>query len=76
MGEVIELDIVTRLDIPPEKILRKAAKKELTDVLVIGWDAAGDFYFASSMAAGPDCLWLIKLAEKGLMEVGSAGVDD
>lgn len=75
MGEVIDLPVITTLDIPPEKILRRASKANLTDVLVLGWDEAGDFYFAASQADGPNNLWLLKLAEKGLIEASFSDDD-
>lgn len=70
MGEVVDLSVVTKLDIPPEKILRKAIEKCLTTVLVIGWDAEGELYFAASSPDGGDALWLIEKAKKRLLEIG------
>jgi hypothetical protein len=68
MGEVIEASFVTRLDIPAERILRKAQDADLSTAVVIGWDADGDFYFASTAADGGDVLWLLELAKKKLLE--------
>lgn len=68
MGEVVEMSVVTRLPIPPEKILAKAATKDLTSVVVIGYDSDGDFWFASSDADGGGVLWLLELAKKRLFE--------
>lgn len=40
------------------------------DVVVIGRTASGELYFASSMGRLPDTLWLLKLAEQQLLEIG------
>ena len=70
MGEVIELNVVSRINSPPEKILNAAQKQNLKSVVIIGW-TEDDWYFASSIAAGPEVLWLLELARKKLMEVGA-----
>ena len=69
MGEVVNLPGPTRLDLPPERILNAALKQDLKSVVIIGW-TEDDWYFASSIAAGPEVLWLLELARKKLMEVG------
>ena len=70
MGEVVDAPIVTRLDIPAERILNKAREADLKNVVVIGWAENGEFYFASSMADGGDVLWLLEMAKKKLLEAG------
>jgi hypothetical protein len=72
MGEVVTGGFITRLDCPPERVLEAAIGK-VTDAIVIGWDNDGEFYFASSKAGGPEVLWLLKLAEKKLLEIGDGG---
>lgn len=62
MGDVVELSCRTRLPIPSEKVLKWAAEAGLTDVLVVGYDADGDFYFGCSNPDGPANMWLLKLA--------------
>lgn len=69
MGEVIEPSFITTLDIPVERILRKATEAEMTTVVVMGWDKSGDLYFASSVADGGDVLWLMEQAKKRLLEI-------
>lgn len=70
-AEIIELDIVTKLDLPAERILRKATEKDLDAVVVIGWDKDEEFYFASSYADGPEVLWLLAMAQRNLLNAGS-----
>jgi hypothetical protein len=73
-GEVVELDVVTRLDIPPERVLNRALKADLDGVVVIGWKKGddGDFYFVSSIADGPEVNWLLDMAKARLLKVGGA----
>ena len=60
---------VTRLDIPPERVLDGAKDKCPDGVVVLGFDADGDFYFASSIADGGTVIWLLELAKKKLLEI-------
>lgn len=72
MDNVVELQVVTRLDIPAERVIRRANEANLSNVVVIGWDDDGDFYFASSYASGPEVLWLLEMAKKELMAAGDS----
>lgn len=67
---VIELDVVTSLDIPASRVLSRASEAALESAVVIGWDAEGDFYFSSSVSDGGSVLWLIELAKKKLLDIG------
>jgi len=68
MGEVMDLPVITRLDMNPDKVL-EGAKGDLESVIVIGFDKDGDEYFASSIAAGPECLWLLERFKLMLLSV-------
>jgi len=65
---IVEFDGITSLDIPPPRILAKAAGAKLESVVVIGFREDGNFYFASSGADGGDVIWLLELAKKQLLE--------
>ena len=69
MGEVINLEQITRLDIPPERVIDNAPVEELESAVLLGWKKDGEFYFVSSIANGPDVLWLMELAKKKLLEI-------
>ena len=69
MGEVVELQTVTRLDLPPERVLQRAVDARLTEVVVIGLNPEGDFWFASSKADGGDVLWHLEIAKKRLLDI-------
>ena len=68
MANVIDLPVITRLDLNPDRVL-DGAREKLNDVIVMGWDKNGDLYFASSQADGGDALWLMEKAKLALMEV-------
>lgn len=63
------LDMITRLDLPPDRVLSQAEGK-LTSVLVVGWDNDDDIYVASSLADGGALLWLIEKAKQQLLMAG------
>ena len=69
MAEVHYLNGVTRLDLPPDRVLERAVGK-LTGVLVLGYDKDGDFYAASSYADGGVLLWLMEHCKHELMKAG------
>lgn len=57
-AELLNFTGITKLDIPPERVLDRAAEAGLTDVLVLGWTAGGEFYAAASAANVGDNLRL------------------
>ena len=65
-AEIVELGCLTRLPVPSEKLLRRALEGGVTNVVIIGYDPAGEFWFASSDADGGDVLWLLELAKRRL----------
>ena len=68
MSNVVYLKTVTRLDLPPDRILEQAIGN-LEGVIVIGYDKDGQEYFASSYADGSDALWLLERCKKALLNV-------
>jgi hypothetical protein len=72
MTTVVPFSGTTRLDIPAARVLQGATDAALQTAVVIGWDAKGEFYFASSAADGAEVLWLIKVTEKKLMDEATA----
>lgn len=69
MSKVIELGCITKLEIPCEKLLKKAIDSNLTTVLILGYNKDGSLYFASSHADGGDIMWLMEKAKKELLEI-------
>jgi len=66
---VIPLGGVTRLDVPIERIC-DAAKEELENCVIMGWDKDGELYFASSISDGGDVLWIMEKAKLLLLDSG------
>jgi hypothetical protein len=67
MGEVVELGCWTTLEVPPDKVLT-AAVGHLSNVLVLGYDAEGNEYFASSMQNRSEILWLVERFKQQLLD--------
>jgi len=62
------LSVNTTLDIPSERVLEAALKSALQNVVVIGFNADKELYFASSMGDCGDTLWWMEIAKKQLLE--------
>jgi hypothetical protein len=69
-NNVVILPVVTRLDIPAERVLNTALAADLDGVVVIGKQKDGYYYFSSSIADGGDALWLLEWAKAALMRAG------
>ena len=65
---VVVLPVITKLDLPSERILNGALSADLERCFVVGCTKDGDLYFASSVADGGDVLWLWEKAKALLME--------
>lgn len=68
MGEVVNLDNITKLDLDPDRVLNGALAK-LESVVIVGFDKDGDEYFASSVADGGTALWLLERMKMKLLQV-------
>lgn len=69
MGEVVVLPVITRLDISPERVLKVALESGMTQVVVLGYTADGEEYFASSVANGSEILWMLERAKLKLLSM-------
>lgn len=60
MSNVVDLPVITRLNLNPERVLQAAldAEPKLTEVVVIGWTEDGQEYMVSSISNGPEVVWL------------------
>lgn len=66
-AEIFMFNGITRLDLPPDRILEQAAGK-LQGVIIIGYDIDGNFYAASSYADGGNAMWLLEVCKKRILE--------
>jgi hypothetical protein len=69
VDKVTVLPVITSLDLPCERLLNAALESTLQRVIIVGTDADGEFYFASSMANGRDVLWWLEVAKRKLLEL-------
>lgn len=65
---VTVLPVMTTLDLPAERVLQGAVDAGMTEVVVLGYDAKGDEYFAHSHADAGRVLWLMERFKHRLME--------
>ena len=70
ISNVINLDLVTRLNLPANRVLEAAIDK-LDRVVIMGYDNDGDFYFASSIADGGEVLWLTEAMKQHLLSMNA-----
>jgi hypothetical protein len=68
-GNVVHLDMVTKLDLPAERVLQRALEADLQSVVVVGYDKEGREYFASSIADGGTANWLLDRCKMQLLRV-------
>lgn len=61
------LDVITRLDIPVERVLKAATDAKLIEVVIIGFRDDGSEFFSSSLADGGDVLWHLGRATHKLL---------
>ena len=69
MGEVVSGNFVTTLNTDPQRALEGALDKGLTEVVIVGRDKDGDFYFASSQAASGEVVWFLQRAQYELFKM-------
>ncbi len=67
MGTVVDLPVITTLDLDPDRLLEKA-KGRLTEVVILGFNEDGSEYFASSKADGGAVLWHLERAKHKLIQ--------
>jgi hypothetical protein len=65
---VVILPVITRLDVPAQRVLDEAAKAGLTEIVILGYDGDGEEYFASNMADGGDIIWHLERAKLKLLQ--------
>jgi hypothetical protein len=66
MGDVVNFNGATRLDIDPDPVLQAAVGK-LKQVVILGYTEDGQEYFASSIADGGTVLWMFERCKQVLI---------
>lgn len=67
--KVVTLDCVTRLNIPVQRVLDGAIAQNLEDVVILGKEAGGKYFFASSVPDGGTVLWMMEKLKKELLDI-------
>jgi hypothetical protein len=65
------LPVITKLDLSTERVLNAAINANLESCVIVGFDAKGELYFASTKAGGGDVLWMFEKAKSALMDIGA-----
>jgi hypothetical protein len=75
MGQVVDLNCITTLPIPTERVLQKASSLNFERVVIIGVLEDGGEYFASSEADGGCILWDMERAKFKLMNIAQEATE-
>jgi len=68
---VVNLPVITKLDIEPRRMLNAAMKSDLDSLVLIGFTQTGDFYFASNRGDAGTVMYLMETAKYKLIEICS-----
>ena len=68
MGEVVNFEGPTSLDIPADKVLHGAIDSKLVSVIVIGETESGEIYHASSTADLAELILAVEIFKAELMK--------
>ena len=69
MGKILQLNNITRFDLPVRQVL-DGAKDELQGVVILGYCKGGqEEYFATNMSYAKDILWLLERCKRALLNV-------
>lgn len=66
---IVKLATITKLDLDPDVVIGAALTAQMRDVLVIGFDTTGDFYFAGSSANAGTTILLLEMAKRSLLDL-------
>jgi hypothetical protein len=69
MRKVILFTGITKLDLPPDRVLENNMGNDLEGVVIMGYTKDGEELFASSYADGGTVLWLIERCKLRLLQV-------
>lgn len=73
MGKVILFSGITKLDLPPDRILENMMGTDIDGVVLMGYRKDGTDFFCSSYADGGVVLWLIEQMKLKLLNVEVPG---
>jgi hypothetical protein len=65
---VVVLDVLTTINLPPERILNAALEADLAALVIVGYDKNGEYYFHSSIPHGATINWLLDQCKKRIID--------
>ena len=65
---VVVLDVLTTINLPPERILNAALEADLAALVIVGYDKNGEYYFHSSIPHGATVNWLLDQCKKRIID--------
>lgn len=68
MAKIIPFTGITKLDMPPDRVLEEAIGR-LDGVVILGYTKDGEEYFGSTYADGGTVLWLLERLKLDLLRV-------
>ena len=68
MGDVVDIGCITKLDIPPDRLLEKAIGN-MSECVILGFHIDGSYYFASSKANARDVFYHLERAKYVLLKI-------
>lgn len=74
MGEIVQLNCSTTLDISPDRVVRSAAEQNFERVMVVGVNEKGELYLASSQGSLADSAALLAIAQLRLTRMMDAAL--
>jgi len=69
MGEIMQLPVITRLNLDPDRTLENLVGK-LEGFILAGYDKEGNEIFSSTYADGGNALWLLERCKTALLGQG------
>ena len=70
MAKIIEFPDKDSMSVDPKVVLEVALRRELSDVIVIGYTEDGSFYLSASPDYKPDLMYMVELAKIAILESG------
>lgn len=68
MGKVVDFKGITRLNLNPQRVVNQIPD-DLEGVVVMGYTAEGEYYFASSYASGAEVVYLAEAIKKMILDL-------
>jgi hypothetical protein len=69
MSNVVDIGCISRLPLNPQRVLEAALNAGLTEVVICGFDADGNEYFAGSQPDAGDTIYHLERAKYRLMKI-------